>query len=79
MAQLQFKLDARWEEENQKNQENQENQKDPKKYHLAVDTTLEDLRVLFYSSTEIKKKTKETQRKYIGALFTHYLGEFLGV
>ncbi len=63
-------LDARWEEENQKNRENQ---KDRKKYHIAVETTLEDLRVLLYSSARVDRKTKLAQRKDIGALLTHYL------
>ncbi len=77
MAQLQFKLGARWEEENQKNQENQENQKDPKKYHLAADTTLEDLRVLFYSSAEIKKKNQgDTAEVYRGIIHPLFRGIF---
>ena len=69
-TQIRVKLDARWEEENQKN---------PQTYHLAVETTLEDLRVLFHGSAKVPDKVKKTQRKEIGTFLTHYLGENLGV
>jgi hypothetical protein len=65
-----IKLDARWEEENQKNQENQ---KDRKKYHIAVETTLEELRVLLYGSARLPEKVKKNKKKDIGGLLTHYL------
>ncbi len=46
-------LDARWE--------------DGEELHLAVETTLEDLRILIYGKEKVSKKVKENQRKEIGA------------
>jgi len=58
-------LDARWE--------------DGEELHLAVETTLEDLRVLIYGKEKVAEKVKTAQRKEIGAFLTHYLGEFLEI
>ncbi|MCT7969969.1 tetratricopeptide repeat protein [Laspinema sp. D1] len=58
-------LDARWE--------------DGEELHLAVETTLEDLRLLIYGNAKVLDKVKNSQRKEIGAFLTHYLGEFLEI
>jgi tetratricopeptide (TPR) repeat protein len=58
-------LDARWE--------------DGEELHLAVETTLEDLRLLIYGKAKVSKQVKENQRKEIGAFLTHYFGEFLEI
>ncbi|MCT7958021.1 tetratricopeptide repeat protein [Laspinema palackyanum] len=58
-------LDARWE--------------DGEELHLAVETTLEDLRVLIYGKGKVSKKVKKNKRKEIGASLTNYLGEFLEI
>ncbi|MDY6807033.1 MAG: tetratricopeptide repeat protein [Cyanobacteriota bacterium] len=46
---------------------------------LAVETTLEDLRVLLYDKEKVPEKVRKRQRYEIGTLLTHYLGEFLEI
>ncbi|MBO0349720.1 hypothetical protein J0895_11485, partial [Phormidium pseudopriestleyi FRX01] len=58
-------LDARWE--------------DGEELNLAVETTLEDLRVLIYGKAKVSEKVKKAQCKEIGEFLTHYLGEFLQI